>query len=207
MPDVKKHRMSPKQGLTYSIVPSKRRAIVKAYGFGGEASLIPAEQLSQAFIVEEYLSGGTLLELLESTAAHKAVSYTLADAFRWMVDAADAIHYLHSMQPGMVIHRDIKPDNMLLDHRTPGQAKVKLTDFGLHRVIARKTGMPSSILERDILSADTNRGAICANATGESYKLTGGTGSVMYMAPGTIIGAGEVSCIVGGNLRFIPCGN
>jgi hypothetical protein len=38
-----------------------RRAIVKAYGFGGEPSMIPAEQLSQAFIVEEYLPGGTLL--------------------------------------------------------------------------------------------------------------------------------------------------
>jgi hypothetical protein len=64
-----------------------RRAIVKAYGFGGEPSMIPAEQLSQAFIVEEYLPGGTLLDLLENVAAQKIIPYTLADAFRWMVDA------------------------------------------------------------------------------------------------------------------------
>lgn len=160
------------------------RAIVKAYGFGGEASLIPGDQLSQTFIVEEYLPGGSVLELLEGVTAQKVIPYTLADAFRWMVDAADAIHYLHSMQPAMIIHRDIKPDNMLLDDRSPGRANIKLTDFGLHRVICRRTGIPTSILETDAKAFRTGHSKTCSSPAGEAYKLTGGTGSVMYMAPG-----------------------
>lgn len=43
-----------------------------------------------------------------------------------------ALAYLHGAKPA-IVHRDIKPDNILVQHRFPGDICVKFGDFGLAR--------------------------------------------------------------------------
>ena len=74
------------------------------------------------FMVEEYLSGGSLADLLD-----KGEPISEAEALRWCRDALRAVDYAH--QSG-IVHRDLKPGNLMLNQKR----EVKVTDFGIARV-------------------------------------------------------------------------
>jgi len=80
------------------------------YSFHDEANL---------YMVMEFLPGGDLMSLLmkEDTFSEEATRF-------FMAEAAHAISCVHALG---YIHRDIKPDNMLLDAR----GHLRLTDLGL----------------------------------------------------------------------------
>ena len=64
------------------------------------------------------------------------------NAWRFLHDIACGLEYLHSQEPP-VIHQDIKPDNILLDH----SGRYLLTDFGIS-IKARNT-LRKSILKNE----------------------------------------------------------
>lgn len=84
------------------------------------------------FMVMEYVDGGTLKDLLDQGAPD------LATAGRIISQLAAALQYAHDRN---VIHRDVKPSNVLLGPR----GVVKLSDFGLAKVIAQETGPALSL--------------------------------------------------------------
>lgn len=77
-------------------------------------------QDSTAYLIMEYVEGMTLTELLH---AH-ADRLTLDVAAAVFASVSHALEVAHANQ---VLHLDIKPDNVLINH----QGQVKVTDFGL----------------------------------------------------------------------------
>ena len=75
----------------------------------------------RAYIVFEYISGRTLRERLEDQ------TFDRAEAIRWLADVADALHYAHK---NGIVHRDVKPANILIDD----DACAHLADFGLAKI-------------------------------------------------------------------------
>ncbi|KAG2439566.1 hypothetical protein HXX76_004919 [Chlamydomonas incerta] len=60
----------------------------------------------------------------------RALPYTDTQALEWMVQVASALSHLHGLSPPL-LHRDIKPDNILLRRGPGGRLVAKLADLGL----------------------------------------------------------------------------
>jgi eukaryotic-like serine/threonine-protein kinase len=78
------------------------------------------------FIVMEFLPGGTLAQRVRRGPASRD------EAIEWLKQAADALDEAHRRG---VVHRDVKPANMLLDER----GAVHMGDFGIARVVDEVT--------------------------------------------------------------------
>jgi serine/threonine protein kinase len=92
--------------------------IVQIYDFG--------ENDGQLYLVMELIDGGSLRNLLPNGQATPTSIYT---ALELIAQAADGLGYAHTR--GMV-HRDIKPDNLLLKKGANGNGyTIKIGDFGL----------------------------------------------------------------------------
>jgi tRNA A-37 threonylcarbamoyl transferase component Bud32 len=63
-------------------------------------------------------------------------TYSDGDALLWSLDIAKGLAAIHESDP-MVIHRDVKPDNIMF-RKDKGQGRLvaALADFGLHVVSA-----------------------------------------------------------------------
>lgn len=75
-------------------------------------------------LVMEYAEGGSLFNVLHCS---PHIRYTLAHAMSWLYQCACGVEYLHNMKPKPLIHRDLKPPNLLLIN---GGRHLKICDFG-----------------------------------------------------------------------------
>jgi len=82
------------------------------------------EAEGRAFIVMEYLSGGSVADAIRA-AGGRGVSRP--EAIAWLRDAAAALDAAHGLG---IVHRDIKPANLLLDDRR----RALVADFGIARL-------------------------------------------------------------------------
>ena len=97
--------------------------IVPLYSYG--------EHAGSPYLVMRYLGGGTVADRIRQGAVD------LAGAERWLQSMAEALDFAH--QQG-VIHRDVKPSNILLDE----QGSAYLSDFGIAGTLAdARSGVPT----------------------------------------------------------------
>ncbi|TFK57636.1 hypothetical protein OE88DRAFT_1671758 [Heliocybe sulcata] len=115
----------------------------------------------KVYIFEEYCQGGSLAALLEHGRIEDEGILQV-----YTMQMLEGLAYLHSQG---IVHRDIKPDNILLDHL----GVIKYVDFGAAKVLARN--------QRSV--ARSRRGPDAAAGPpgfGQGNSLTG---TPMYMSP------------------------
>uniref|UniRef100_A0AAV2K8C6 Mitogen-activated protein kinase kinase kinase 7 n=1 Tax=Knipowitschia caucasica TaxID=637954 RepID=A0AAV2K8C6_KNICA len=76
-------------------------------------------------LVMEYAEGGSLYNVLHG--AEPLPVYAASHAMSWCLQCAQGVFYLHGMKPKALIHRDLKPPNLLL---VAGGTVLKICDFG-----------------------------------------------------------------------------
>lgn len=83
------------------------------------------------YIVESYIEGVTLSEVIESKQNINQVM--LLD---WAEQIAQVLSYLHSMQPYPIFHMDMKPSNIMVTHNN----RLVLIDFGISKLHGQGIG-------------------------------------------------------------------
>ncbi|MCC7142241.1 MAG: SUMF1/EgtB/PvdO family nonheme iron enzyme [Candidatus Eisenbacteria bacterium] len=95
-------------------------------------SIVKIHQLNQdkgfAYIASEFVEGRDLAQEVARRKAALQPTWNPREAALLLAEVADALHHAH--QKG-VIHRDVKPGNILLDSR----GRAYLTDFGLAKML------------------------------------------------------------------------
>ncbi|WP_413301371.1 Stk1 family PASTA domain-containing Ser/Thr kinase [Bacillus sp. 1P10SD] len=131
--------------------------IVSIYDVGEENDLY--------YIVMEYVDGQTLKQYIQQNSPLK-----VEDAIGIMRQLTSAISHAHQNH---IIHRDIKPHNILIDH----DGNVKVTDFGIAMALsATSITQTNSVLGSvHYLSPEQARGGM-ANRKSDIYSL----GIVMF---------------------------
>jgi eukaryotic-like serine/threonine-protein kinase len=85
-----------------------------------------ADGPGRAFIVMEYLAGGTVADAIRHDDIRRQ------EAIRWLREAASALDHAHASG---IVHRDIKPANFLLDR----SRVLHVADFGIARLTSEET--------------------------------------------------------------------
>jgi len=92
-----------------------------------------APEWDSYYMVMELIEGPTLRDLLIDEEMQTGKALALSDALRITREAANALSYAHKR--GM-IHRDVKPANLMLDAKDNN--RVVLTDFGIAKLLTSK---------------------------------------------------------------------
>ena len=97
-------------------------------GSHNQASTHQPDAVESLFTVMEYVPGASLEELLETRLHQNQGPFAEQDAAGWAVQILTALQHAHDVG---VIHRDIKPGNILI---LPDGTTVKVIDFGIAKI-------------------------------------------------------------------------
>ena len=129
-----------------------------------DAGLCPqgGELAGHPYVVMELVEGGSLRDCL------KAGPFPLRRAVRYFDQTLEALAFMHKGVPGpdgtphVILHRDIKPDNILVVRRSEGEDLVKLTDFGLAIEVGNLLGWAQSGGDLAYLAPESFSRNICS---------------------------------------------
>ncbi|GAX83888.1 hypothetical protein CEUSTIGMA_g11313.t1 [Chlamydomonas eustigma] len=138
--------------------------IVDYIGIGYTDNSSQTSQRSSMFLVSELLEGGTLKRMVmnQMKEPHRDI-YRHVDALRWCINIADALAYLHEVKP-VVIHRDLKLENILLKGKDTATQEAKISDFGLVAFTKKKNGL------KRVISSALNSSAVSNGALENEWK-------------------------------------
>ncbi|QDV67541.1 Serine/threonine-protein kinase PknB [Rosistilla carotiformis] len=117
--------------IDMAVVPAARKRFLRetqnaaAIRHENVVAIHAVEEDPVPYLVMEYISGVTLQQRIEQQGPME-----LADVLKFGKQIADGLAAAHAEQ---LVHRDVKPSNILLESGPSG--RVKLTDFGLARAI------------------------------------------------------------------------
>lgn len=90
-----------------------------------ECGVLEEDDSGRAFIVLEFIDGPTITRYAQEHALSEPATLAL------LADVCDAVHHAHLRG---VIHRDLKPGNILVERLPDGSARPKVLDFGVARL-------------------------------------------------------------------------
>jgi predicted ATPase/serine/threonine protein kinase len=91
-----------------------------------------------AYLVMEFVEGDTLRAEI-----HRRHRLPLLEAVPWMREICSAVHTAHTAG---VVHRDLKPDNIILERTADGRI-VKVLDFGIARFVEESVNRSPSLTQ------------------------------------------------------------
>ena len=166
--------------------------VVSFLGVGSDNKATVEDELKSLFLVQEYAPDGTLRDLLLKQGMSASKVYTNIQALDICKDIASCLEYLHGLRPNHLLHRDLKPANILLqnsieivDGRKQKVIHAKLADLGLCKVMERRAAQVGRTLRRagSKLGSAYRINLLDEGDSDFDHKLTGRTGSLLYMAP------------------------
>eukprot|EP00210_Caulerpa_lentillifera_P001170 g1126.t1 len=138
----------PFKGICFGDLDQKKEQIQYKHRNQGQN-----QQHESLCVVTEFMNGGSLKEWIYAKMKNpNRRVYSRKQAIKWMIQIAKGLVYLHGT-PFVIVHRDLKPENILLQKSDPQEQRrveyeAKIADFGLSVVIARKSGVPSSNVDK-----------------------------------------------------------
>jgi len=151
------------------------RLLTESFGHRNDIVRMLDIQFEEApfFIELEYTQGGNLADWIESQGGIETIP--LATRLDIVAQVADAVAAAHSVA---ILHKDIKPSNILVERGTISEPRVQLTDFGIGMLMDK-----SSLKTVDFATTGITELNLLEN---ESSR----TGTRLYAAPELLEGKG-----------------
>lgn len=122
--------MTDKEGLAKQRIGqffSKEATLTARLAMCPHVAKIIDHDVTRPYMALEYCSEGSLSERMKD-------DYSSADITRWALEIALALEAAHSLEPDQLIHRDLKPDNILIE-----KGQLKISDFGTAQMVHMET--------------------------------------------------------------------
>ncbi|TRM66001.1 hypothetical protein BD626DRAFT_398258 [Schizophyllum amplum] len=125
----------------------------------------------KVYIFEEYCQGGSMAALLEHGRIEDERIIQV-----YTMQMLEGLAYLHSQN---IVHRDVKPDNILLDHL----GVIKFVDFGAAKILAKNSRTVQRTWRGGPAEPAPTTAAPSLNTSSKPPGMNSLTGTPMYMSP------------------------
>ncbi len=115
-------------------------------------------------VIEEFIQGNTLEELLENPPAGEEMSFN--ERIRILTELCDGLTFLHSALPP-IIHRDLKASNIMLTR----DGVVKIIDYDAAKIYVRGQEKDTTLIGTQGIAAPEQYGFAASDARTDIYAL------------------------------------